>query len=69
MFPPTNPPAHHVGEIFSAMSANMEDGAQSDITADGFWGGRFEWTFFDVRVFMPLPTTLPHSPVATENIF
>ena len=39
------------GETFSAMSANKEDGARSDIAADGFWGGRFERTFFDVRVF------------------
>ena len=39
------------GETFSAMSANKEDGARSDIAADSFWGGRFERTFFDVRVF------------------
>ena len=39
------------GETFSAMSANKEDGARLDIAADGFWGGRFERTFFDVRVF------------------
>ena len=35
------------------MTANTEDGARSDIAADGFWGGRFERTFFDVRVFNP----------------
>ena len=41
------------GETFPAMTANTEDGARSDIAADGFWGGRFERTFFDVRVFNP----------------
>ena len=42
---PHAPPAH--------MTANTEDGVRSDIAADGFWGGRFERTFFDVRVFKP----------------
>ena len=35
------------------MTANTEDGARSDIVADGFWGGRFERTFFYVRVLNP----------------
>ena len=39
------------GETFPAMTANTENGARSDITADGFWGGRFERTLFDVKVF------------------
>ena len=30
-------------------SANCEDGAWLDIAANGFWGGTFERTFFDVR--------------------
>ena len=42
----------------SAMTANTADGARSDIAADGFWGGRFEQTFFDVRVFNPHTPTL-----------
>ena len=33
--------------------ANHQDGAQLDIAASGFWGGTFERTFFDVRVFNP----------------
>ena len=41
------------GETFPATTANTEDGARSDIAADGSWGGRFERTFFDVRVFNP----------------
>jgi len=31
----------------------MEDNARLDIAACGFWGGRFEKAFFDVRVFNP----------------
>ncbi|KAL5484214.1 hypothetical protein EMCRGX_G020673 [Ephydatia muelleri] len=58
------------GETFSALSANTEDGARSDIAADGFrvfWGRRFERTFLDVRVFNPYAPS-NHSPVATENM-
>ena len=44
----------HLGApLVPATTANTEDGARSDIAADGFWGGRFERTFFDVRVFNP----------------
>ena len=62
------------GETFSVMSANTEDGARSDIAADGFWGGRFERTFFDVRVFNPYAPS-SHTPTLSscyrkhENIF
>ena len=35
-------------------SSNAQDGARLDIAANGFWGGRFERTYFDVRVFNPL---------------
>ena len=34
-------------------SANAQDGARLDIAANGVWGGRFERTYFDVRVFNP----------------
>ena len=34
-------------------TANSQDGARLDIVASGVWGGRFEKTFFDVRVFNP----------------
>lgn len=34
-------------------SANTQDGARLDIAANGFWGGSFEKTMFDVRVFNP----------------
>lgn len=41
------------GEVLSGSSSNTQDGARLDIAANGFWGGRFERTFFDVRVFNP----------------
>ena len=34
-------------------SSNSQDGARLDISANGVWGGRFEKTYFDVRVFNP----------------
>ena len=41
------------GEVLTGSSSNTQDGARLDIVANGFWGGRFERTFFDVRVFNP----------------
>ena len=41
------------GEVFTGSSSNIQDGARLDIVANGFWGGRFECTFFDVQVFNP----------------
>ena len=43
-------------------SANIQDGARLDIAMDGFWGGRSERCFVDVRVFNPLAASImrPH---------
>ena len=41
------------GEQFRSASTATTDGARLDISASGFWGGRFERTFFDVQVFNP----------------
>ena len=41
------------GETFPLSSANTDDEARLNIVASGFWGGRLECTFFDVRVFNP----------------
>ena len=38
-------------------SANRQVGARFDISANGVWGGRFEKTYFDVRVLNPLAPT------------
>ena len=40
-------------ETMSASTANTSDGARLDIAVNGFWGGRYERTFVDVRVFSP----------------
>ena len=34
-----------------ALRAISQDGARLDLLANGVWGGRYEKTFFDVRVF------------------
>ena len=61
------------GEVLRGASANNSDGARLDISASGFWGGRFERAFFDVRVFNPhAPTNRRLQPAACyrhhENI-
>ena len=48
------------GEAFSLRSANANDGARLDIVASGFWGDRFERTYYDVRVFNPHATSNQH---------
>ena len=42
------------GEQFTHRTADVEDGACSDIKAEGFWGDRHQCSFFNVRVFNPL---------------
>ena len=41
------------GEALRFKTANSDSNARLDIAANGFWGGRFECSFFDVRVFNP----------------
>ena len=41
------------GETPSSFTAKMQDGARLDIAESGLWGGRFQRTFVDVRVFNP----------------
>ena len=41
------------GERFHLRSASTEDQARLDVVTSGVWGGRFERTFLDVRVFNP----------------
>ena len=40
-------------EQLTGATANSQDGARLDLSANGVWGGRYEKTFFDVRVFNP----------------
>ena len=34
-------------------SANKQDGARLDVSANGVWGGRHQKTYFDVRALAP----------------
>ena len=40
-------------EELTGATANSQAGARLDIAANGVWGGTFERTYFDVRVFNP----------------
>ena len=41
------------GETMAHNIANVDNNSRLDVSAYGFWGGRFERAFFDVRVFNP----------------
>ena len=41
------------GETLQYKTANCDDNARLEIAANGFWGGRFERSYFDVRIFNP----------------
>ena len=58
------------GETLTGTSAISGDGARLDVAANGFWGGRFERAYFDIRIstHMPLPTANNASPQPTENM-
>ena len=50
----TEPPLQPLlGEILSRATATTEVEAHLDISAQGFWGNRYQRAFFDVRVFNP----------------
>ena len=53
------------GETLSHQSAITEDGACLDVAMYGFWGGRFEKAFVDVRVFNPSAQSNRHSPLSS----
>ena len=55
------------GESFSGASAITQDGARLDIAANGLWGGRYERTYFDVRVFNPYAPSNRHSTLAASH--
>ena len=52
------------GETLTGASAISEDGARLNIAASGFWGGRHNRAFFDVRVFNPYASS-NRQPIAT----
>ena len=52
-------------ETMSAATANTSDGARLDIAMNGFWGGRFEKTFVDIRVFNPYALSNRNSTITS----
>ena len=52
------------GEQFHYRSANIEDGARLDVSAESFWGQDRKMAFFDVKVFNPLDASYSSSPLA-----
>lgn len=53
------------GEILSHNSAITDAGARLDVAMYGFWGGRFEKAFLDVRVFNPCAQSNRRSPLTS----
>ena len=54
------------GETFQRRSTSTDSGARLDIRARGFWEGRLESAFFDVRIFKPnAPSN--HTPSCAAN--
>ena len=53
------------GESLSYRSAITEDGARLDVAMYGFWGGRFEKAFVDVRVFNPSAQSNRHASISS----
>ena len=46
---------NEIREQLNGASANSQDGARLDVSANGVWGSRFQKTYFDMRVvFNPL---------------
>lgn len=39
-------------------SANSADGARVDVAVSGFWGGRYEKSYLDVKVFNPFASNM-----------
>ena len=48
------------GVVLTGSSSNTHFGARLDIAANGFLGGRYKCTFFDVRIFNPHAPTNRH---------
>ena len=51
-------------EQFQYTSANFDDGAHLDVSAESFWGRDRRLAYFDITVFNPLVSTYASSPLA-----
>ena len=58
-----DPELHPVSnpDIFPLATADSQDGARLDIVMNGFWDGRSECCFMNVRVFNPYAQSDVHS--------
>ena len=54
------------GEAPSASTAITQDGARLDVEVSGFWGGRFEHTFIDIRIFNPHASSNRNSQLSSS---
>ena len=52
-------------DTLTGATANHQDGARLDIAANSFWGGTYERTFFDVRVFNPHAPSNRHTTLSS----
>ena len=52
------------GERFHYRTANVEDGARLDVSAESFWGQDRRMAFFDIKVFNPLASSYASSSLA-----
>ena len=51
------------GESLQYRSANVEDGARLDVSAESVWGRDRRLAYFDVKVFNPFASTYASSPL------
>ena len=49
------------GEVMLHSTSNTDNNSRLDVSAYGFWGGRFERAFFDVSVFNPCARSNRHT--------
>ena len=56
------------GESFAHRTAITGEGARLDVASRGVWRGRFERTFFDVRVFIPY-TRSNRNPASLVSVY
>ncbi|XP_065177350.1 uncharacterized protein LOC135808131 [Sycon ciliatum] len=56
------------GEHLSYRTAIRDDQPRLDVAANGVWGGRFERTFFDVRVFNPFASSNQSSSISATYV-
>ena len=49
----------------SLATSNRAEGARLDVTANGFWGGRYERALFNVKVFNPYTPSYRRTPLPT----